>query len=323
MFIERKHVIAILILFVCIIAFGFVTRVANELKQAPGGSIAQKISTILQTDSSFFDNTKGNQSTSTAASPAKPANIVAPKPSSDGISADAYLVGNITTGKVYLQRGSSDVHPIASMSKLVTALAATDSISPDAKITITPEEAGLPGDVSGIGAGETFTLKEILYPLLIASSNIAAEAIASSTNLAKFVELMNGYAWEVGMPQSYFADPSGLSPHNAASAQGFFALARYLYKSRQDILYITRTPHVTISTTTDHKGHDFSSTHPFVNDPRFLGGKTGRTPEAGETMLTIMNLNSQPVAIIVLGSDYDGRAKDTETLIDRVAPLIR
>jgi D-alanyl-D-alanine endopeptidase (penicillin-binding protein 7) len=164
-------------------------------------------------------------------------------------------------------------------------------------------------------------MHELLFPLLLNSSNVAAEALASTTNRSHFLELMSGYAWEVGMPSTYFADPSGLDPRNAASARDFFALAQYLYSSRPEILSITRTPYVAVATTTDHGAHEFKSIHPFVTDPRFIGGKTGRTPQAGDTMLTIMNIENKPIAIIVLGSHYDGRAADTRILISRVEQL--
>ena len=125
------------------------------------------------------------------------------------------------------------------------------------------------------------------------------------------------------MPATYFADPSGLSEHNQSSARDFFTFARYLYLYRPDILALTRTVRTTVATTSDHGSHDFASIHPFVTDYRFIGGKTGRTPEAGETMLTEMRLNGQPIAIIVLGSEFAHRASDTQLLIDTVMPHVR
>jgi D-alanyl-D-alanine carboxypeptidase len=161
-------------------------------------------------------------------------------------------------------------------------------------------------------------LEEILYPLLLDSSNIAAEALASTTDRTNFLELMRSYAWEIGMSTAYFADPSGVNPHNAASAKDLFALAKYLYKYRPDILTLTRVASISVATTTEHGSHEFASIHPFVNDPNFIGGKTGRTPEAGDTMLTIMKIGGQPVAIVVLGSKYAGRAEDTSKIIEMV-----
>lgn len=235
----------------------------------------------------------------------------------DQITARAYIVGNAMTGHVYLSSNSAAVLPVASMSKLITTIAATDTISPTTTITITPAETDVPPDGSNLTAGEKFTLSELLYPLLLDSSNVAAEAIASSSDRTAFLELMSSYAWEVGMPTAYFADPSGIDPHNHASASDMFALARYLYVYRPDVLALTRIAHEEVATTTDHGSHSFDSIHPFVNDPRFLGGKTGRTPEAGETMMTILRIGSQPIVFIVMGSDYGMREADTNLLIQK------
>jgi D-alanyl-D-alanine endopeptidase (penicillin-binding protein 7) len=148
---------------------------------------------------------------------------------------------------------------------------------------------------------------------------VAAEALASSSiDRIEFLEAMSSYAWEIGMPKSFFADPSGVSPQNAASARDLFALAQYLTEHRPDILALTRVPSVTIATTTEHGSHAIVSTHPFVRDPRFIGGKTGRTPEAGETMMTIMNIQNKPIVIIILGSRYGARENDTRLLLDAV-----
>ncbi|TAK94145.1 D-alanyl-D-alanine carboxypeptidase [Patescibacteria group bacterium] len=264
----------------------------------------------LKVSPSFFDSGKaGKGSTLVPATP--------PRNPSD-VTARAYLVGDVRTGRIYIESNAEAALPVASMSKLVTAFVATDELSPTTIIRITPEEMNVASDTSRISAGESFTLPELLYPLLLNSSNVAAEALASSTNRTKFLELMSSYAWEIGMPMTFFADPSGLNPQNQASARDLFALARYLYKFRPDILSLTRNIRVEAATTSYHGAHEFLSTHPFVSDPRFVGGKTGRTPEAGETMLTILNINGTPVAFIVLGSV--SREGDTRKLIAKVVP---
>lgn len=232
-----------------------------------------------------------------------------------GLTARAYLVGNIKTGKIYLEKNSSRVLPVASMSKLVTAFVATDMMSSTTVIAISTSTLVVPPDSSNLTLNERFTLQEILQPLLLSSSNIAAEAIATATDRVTFMEMMSSYAWEVGMPQSFFADPSGVSPNNTASARDLFGLSKYLVMYRSDILRITRTAVASISTTTEHGGHTFTSTHPFVNDPRFIGGKTGRTEEAGETMMTILNIGNEPIVFIILGSRYGARESDTRILI--------
>jgi D-alanyl-D-alanine carboxypeptidase len=233
-----------------------------------------------------------------------------------GLTAHAYLVGDIKTGTIYVERNSSKSLPVASMSKLVTAFVATDMMGPTTTIRIASSTLSAPPDTSNLQANESYSLEEILHPLLLSSSNVAAEAISlSKGNRARFMEMMSSYAWEVGMPSSFFADPSGVSPQNAASAKDLFELAKYLVNYRPDILTITRTPEMTLATTTEHGGHLVTSTHPFVNDPRFIGGKTGRTTLAGETMMTILDINGQQIVFIILGSSFGARENDTRILI--------
>jgi len=232
------------------------------------------------------------------------------------VTSRAYLIGDIETGKIYLNKNSDVQLPVASMSKLVTAIIATKTLKEDTMIQISSSTQMIPPDSSGVRVGEQFSLKEILYPMLLNSSNIAAEAIASTSGRINFLELMSSLSWEIGMPQAYFADPSGVDPHNQASSKDIFALAQYLYKSRPDILEITRTKSISVASTTDHDAHDFMSIHPFINDERFIGGKTGRTKEAGETMLTILNIDGKATVFVIMGSNIGMRAIDTKILID-------
>jgi D-alanyl-D-alanine endopeptidase (penicillin-binding protein 7) len=240
-------------------------------------------------------------------------------PVQDRITAKAYLVGDIDTGTVYIEHNPSEVLPVASMSKLVTAIVSTDTLSPTTTVLITSSETDVATDTSHIGAGETFTSHELLYPLLLNSSNIAAEALASSTDRAHFLYLMSGYAQVVGASTAFFADPSGLSPNNVASPRDMFALAQYIYKYRPDIFELTRIQKISVATTTDHGAHVFFSIHPFVTDPRFVGGKTGHTDAAGDTMLTILHIANHNLAFIVLGAGNGERTHDTQLLIAQVA----
>lgn len=249
----------------------------------------------------------------------QPAKSSQPKPPADPVSAEAYIAGNLATGDVYFEKNADAVLPFASMSKLITALVETNMFASDTPITIPPGSDTIPGDISGIHSGETYTAAELIYPLLMTSSNVAAEAFvsaASTTDRAGFMSLMNGYSWEIGMPHAFFADPSGLDDKNAGTARGFLAMAQYLYKSRPDILAVTRIATTTFATTTDHGAHTLVNIHPFVDDPRFLGGKTGHTYAALYTMLTILKIQNQPIALIVLRSS--DRAKDTALLADRL-----
>jgi D-alanyl-D-alanine endopeptidase (penicillin-binding protein 7) len=304
-------------------------RLRQEENQASDRTTANTVAgeeprqTPLSVDSSFYATGTTSPGQNTSAGLPKKASTIAAQSQTPVVTAEGYLVGNVATGKIYLSKNPAKVLPVASVSKLLTAIDVTDSYAPTTTIAITPAEADVPADGSQLEAVERFTVSELLYPLLLDSSNVAAEALASSTDRSAFMANMRGYGWEIGMTSSYFEDPSGLSSRNAASADDIFALARYLYTSRPDILALTRVRAMDVATTTDHGAHHFESIHPFSGDASFIGGKTGHTTAAGDTMLTILTIEGQPVAIIVLRSDTSDRALDTTLLRDQVKKLLK
>jgi D-alanyl-D-alanine carboxypeptidase len=311
---SRGEMYIIVMLAIVSIAFAiFYTRIQEKLGLGDNGgnTIQIKVPEHISIDTSFFDNSEDNIQKNEN-------NQVVPKKTiADEITSKAYLVGNINTGEIYIAKEERLPLPIASMSKLMTAYVALQVLSPTTTITVTDDNTKVYPDPSNLQADEKFTLEEIMYPLLLSSSNVASEAIATEYGRTDFLELMSSYAWEIGLPTSYFSDPSGLSEQNKASAMGFFELTAYIYNSKRELFDLTKTKYKEFSTTTDHGFHEIASTHPFVGDSRFLGGKTGRTPEAGDTMLTILNINNQPIAFIVLGGAYDKRKADTEKLISK------
>lgn len=253
--------------------------------------------------------------------------VIAPPPRDpNAISAETYLVGNLKTGETYISFNPDKVFPIASLSKLFTALVSLHDIDPSTEITITQSMLDAYGDAGRLVKDEKLTVHELLYPLLLESSNDAAEAIAQSFGYAEFISAMNLFASENGMKKTSFKDASGLSPGNVSNAENLFKFAQYLFDHEKDLLEITKEKEKILATTTDHGYHRFVSINPFVFYEPFIGGKTGRTDEAKESMITLLNYEiaskTYPIAIIVLRSDYGERSPDTEKILDRFAKKI-
>lgn len=314
---EHRGLLAILftcITFVGVVAGANIARLDKSPLSIPANTKGlNEVSDIPQgIDKLFYAPTPQTESVVDTEKPVKP---------KEPVLAESYIVGDVATGKIYMEKNSTRNYPFASMSKLITAMVAKELYSDDAVITITSQEAEVPKDGSGVRAEESFTLKELLYPLLLNSSNIAGEAIGSSSDRTKFLEAMSSYSWEIGMKNAFFADPTGLSERNAGSAAGFFDMASYIYNRKPEILAITRTKKTSVATTTSHGAHDFTSIHPFINDPRFIGGKTGHTAAALDTMLTILDIHEHPIAIIVLRSP-GARAQDTSYLASKVSSML-
>ncbi len=224
------------------------------------------------------------------------------------VEAGSYMVSDLNSSFIFAERNSTSVVPIASITKLVTALVAVEYVSMEKEITVT-EKMIVPTSRSRLKVGERISLYNLLPPLLMESSNEAAEAIAGFLGRERFVALMNQKARAIGMNTAYFVDPSGKGAGNIASAEDLFAMAKYLYHNRRFIL----------DSTTGKVGHgaygavlygDLKNFNAFEEDARFVGGKVGQTEEAGKTMLAILNLSfggeERPVVVILLNTpDYD------------------
>jgi len=249
--------------------------------------------------------------------PKKEVKII-PKPL---ISAEAYLVGNLETGEIYAYHNPTSVFPIASLSKLISTIVTIHNTDPDKKIVITQSMLDSYGDAGHLVLDETLTTSELLYPLLLESSNDAAEALAQDYGYDAFIQKMNEFVSSINMKSTSFKDPSGLSSSNISNARDLLTLASYIYKNEKTILDISRTIQKTLATTTDHGGHIWDTINPFSYDPNFIGGKTGRTTEAKESMVSIFDYISgeeeYPIAIIVLRSNWSTREVDTSILFEK------
>lgn len=252
-------------------------------------------------------------STTTLSAPAGPA---VPKPH---ITAEAYLVGNLDTGEIYLKHNTKEIFPIASVSKLYTALVVHHLFNLEDRITITEPMLIPYGSAGDLKVGDRLLPNELLHALLLESSNDAAEAFALSFEYEKFMEQMNAFAREIGMSNTSFEDPSGLSPLNVSNADDLFILSKYLYKSEKDILDISKTTDKTLDGDQYKMSNHFTNIHPYAGRGDFMGGKTGRTSEAKESMITMLKYDSDgveyPIVLIVLRSDFGERKTNTDKLL--------
>jgi D-alanyl-D-alanine carboxypeptidase len=327
-----KILISVCIL-ILIIGLINTARMKEQTAAATKTTAIAALNNLPDIDSSFFNFNTPSAPSPRTQTPA-PVNI---------ITADSYLVGNLTTGKIYFEKDPTAVRPIASISKLFAAIVAEKHLDPNAIVTVASSSItgfDATSSPSTIIPGESFTVHDILYDVLLVSSNDAATTLADNyasvtgdanpNSRADFVSLMNASAASFGMTQTSFKDPSGLSSGNVSSALDLFKLARYLYINQPDMLAIEKTTEYDVPTTTPpnpaHNAHAFVNIDPFVYDPHYLGGKTGRTDAAGETMLSLFSLPvkgvNTPIAIIVLHSDQDSRQTDSSILVGRVLGLI-
>lgn len=233
------------------------------------------------------------------------------------LSADAYLVADLLTGDVILSESRNETYPIASVTKLMTALVTEDLDNHDTTATVISRDAiNTEGFRGNLHSGEIITTKELLYPLLLVSSNDAAEALAEHFERDFFLEQMNNRAQEIGMYKTFFDDPSGLSPQNTSSAEDLFTLTRYIALYYPDLMEITTQ---SSGQAEHHQWSNINSLRRFGDF--FQGGKTGYTDAAKQTssgiftMPTYNNIERKFV-VIILGSPE--REKDITKIISYI-----
>lgn len=228
--------------------------------------------------------------------------LVGDKSKVPATSAAAYAIADLARGQVVLEKNAGKARPIASITKLFTAVVASSAIGHGTQVQA-PN-------------GEYYTLGELFYPLLLRSDNAVAEAIAQKRGTRTFIGEMNRYVDELGMPTTSFADASGLSPQNISSAFDLTSFARHLYLDKRYVLDISREGSMSI-TSTGGTTWTMQNQNKLAGDPHFVGGKLGFTDEAGQTALSIFNVpidcETRTVAIVVLGSS-DWK-QDTRTLL--------
>jgi poly-gamma-glutamate synthesis protein (capsule biosynthesis protein) len=233
------------------------------------------------------------------------------------VSAKAYLVGDLNTGEVILSKNQDEKFPIASVSKLMTALVATKIVNPDDEtaqitktaLTIEGKDEGTNGEFK---PGQQITITNLLYPLLLESSNGAAEVIAEYFNKDNFISKMNQEAENLKMSSTSYQDPSGLSVNNQSTPSDLFKLTGYIMQSYPSLFQLT-----TLRSYSDKK-QSWSNISQFVGQAGYAGGKEGYTDAAEQTVVAIFNLplgqtGYRPIAITLLQST--DRKKDVETIL--------
>lgn len=242
------------------------------------------------------------------------------------IEAEAACVFDLTQNKFIFELDSEKPMPLASLTKLMTAVTAQESLPETLKIEITKEAVEQEGD-SGLKPGEAIMLKKLLPVMLVSSLNDAAFAIAVSlktsaeTNEDEFIKLMNKKARELNLTSMYFSNSTGLDvSENQAGAYGSCRdvanLMKYILSAHINLLEPTGKEQVYLD-----DGRKFENTNKLLSKlPSFIGGKTGSSDLAGGNLTVALdNGLNHPLVITVLGSTLEGRFKDIETLYKKSA----
>jgi D-alanyl-D-alanine endopeptidase (penicillin-binding protein 7) len=215
------------------------------------------------------------------------------------------LVVDANNGEVIFERQPKLVAPIASITKLMTALVVLDGLQPlDEVIKITAEDKWKgKGAFSRLPIGAKLTRGDLLRLALMASENRAARTLGRNYpgGMTAFVRTMNAKAKALGMTQTRFDDPSGLSSLNVSSARDLAKLVKAVSRISTISEYSTLTYH---EVRVGKSMLGYRNTNLLIGKPdwNIQVQKTGYTNDAGECLVMQAVIDERPVVIVLLNS---------------------
>ncbi len=215
------------------------------------------------------------------------------------------LVVDQDTQEVLLSKNSQAVLPIASLTKLMTAVVVTEAKQPlDEILTVTEEDIDTEkGSRSRLRVGSQLSRGEMMHIALMSSENRAANALGRHYpgGLAAFVSAMNRKAQALGMHDSQFVEPTGLSSRNQSSARDLATLVMAAHK-HQIIRELSTSPEHQVDTGIQHL--QYRNTNGLVRSPSWEIGlqKTGYISEAGRCLVMQAKLAGRKLVMVFLDS---------------------
>ncbi len=234
------------------------------------------------------------------------------------------MVGDAAAAAAYSLRDNSEIlswndqrrWPIASLTKLMTAIVVSESMATDTPITITSaDEAPLVAANAApiFKVGDTVTIKDLMASMFVVSSDDAAEALADNYGRERFLQAMNDTAISLGMDDTRFVSPSGLSAGNLSTASDLYKLVEFIWSRYPGFFKITREAQTTISVSEPSGSRVtmvLNNIDRFAGRADFLGGKTGTLPISKQNLIAIFNANGPKVIIVLGATDRYTEAKD-------------
>lgn len=284
-------------------------------------------------DDALYKIEGGNYSNVIASSQNLPLPYISKKPTIEKMSerpdikANAYLLADMDSGTVLLRSNIKDKVPIASTTKIMTAVIALEYYKLDDLVTVSGAATSQAGADVFLRTGEKITVRELLYCLLIKSGNDSAYALAEHYNtdldmgIDKFVNLMNQKSKELGMKSTNYLDPAGLDVAGYSTAYDLFLLTKYAMKN-QVFRQIVATKEYTAKSSDGEIRHQLVNSNRLVNEYNYsgaIGVKTGYIPEAGHCLVSAVRQNGYILIGVVLKTYLDtatASADESKKLFD-------
>ena len=225
------------------------------------------------------------------------------------LNSSVALVVDQETNEILLSKNDSAILPIASITKLMTGLVLAEANLPmDEPITITQEDVDTyKGSRSRLAVGSTLSRGEMMHLALMSSENRAAHALGRTYpgGLKQFVRLMNAKAFELGMTDTRYVEPTGLSSLNQSSARDLATLVSAAYE-RPILRSLSTSPGHQLEV--GHRTLQYNNTNRLIRNPEWDIGlqKTGYISEAGRCLVMQTRVAGRKLIMVFL--DSTGRA---------------
>lgn len=222
------------------------------------------------------------------------------------LSSQSALIINNKTGEILYQKNANRVMPIASISKLMSAMVVLDARQDmNEFIAITPDEIDrLKGTGSRLSIGTMLTRRELLHLSLMSSENRATHALGRSYpgGMPAFVAAMNAKAQSLGMHQTRFYEPTGLDFRNVSTANDLTKMVAAASKYAQ-IRNLSTSTHSSVYTSSGRL-QNYRNSNALIREGAWdiELQKTGYIRESGRSMVVKANIQSQPITIVLLNS---------------------
>lgn len=250
------------------------------------------------------------------------------------LTAKSIYVWDINEHKKLYSKEEHKVMPLASVTKMMMALVAVETLPPDTKITIAPVDLLEEGN-SGLFAGERWKFDDLLRFTLVTSSNDGASAIASVagarilgasstdpfSDKTLFIRKMNEKAAAIGLTQTSFHSESGLDLNSVTSGaygttRDMAVLFEYILNKHPELFTATTYSKIDVTSDSNVVHHVANTNIGVAAVTGIIGSKTGYTDLAGGNLVVVVDIGiNHPVVIAVFGSTREARFTDVEKLI--------
>lgn len=231
---------------------------------------------------------------------------------------EAGVVYDLTSDSIVYQKNLHLSLPQASLTKLMTALVASETYDPLQVLTV-PDISKVEGNAMDLIQGEQITVEDLLNGLLVFSGNDAAYTLASyhPEGYEGFIAAMNRKSRQLRLTRSSFANPAGLDDtYQYASARDMVLLTRAVLE-RPELADIISQQFVEVRSVDQRFVHPLYTTHQLIGRyPGVFGGKTGSTESAKECLVTVYDHQGHRYVVVILGSTQ--RYDDTRVLLNWV-----